>query len=86
MDLDTPPDAAEVKLLLQHSVNLTDRRVVFQLLNQEPPAGWRRSPLLRNFKAVFLNDAGVAEIGRHEICLDAECGVMVSTARRAGAL
>ena len=86
VDQDTPPSTTDTRLLLRHSVNMTDRRVVFELLNRDPPAGWRRSPLLRNFKAVFLNDAGVAEIGRHNLCLDAECGVMVSTAPRAGEL
>ena len=86
VDLDTPPSTADTRLLLQHSVNVSDRRVVFELLKRDPPASWRRSPLLRNFKAVFLNDAGVAEIGRHDLCLDAECGVMVSPAPRAGEL
>ena len=84
--LDSPPSTTDARLLLRHSVNLTDRRVVFELLKQAPPAGWRRSPLLRNFRAIFLNDAGIAEIGGHALYLDAECGVMVSSATQVGEL
>ena len=81
--MDHAPSTEAARLMLHHSVNVSDRRVVFDLLQQDPPSNWRGSPLLRHFKAIFLNGAGLAEVGRYGLCLDAETGVQVS-ARAAG--
>ena len=50
-----PPSVELTKRLLLRSVNISDRRVVFQLLDQSPPANWLRSPFLRDHRAVLLN-------------------------------
>ena len=78
VDLTGAPSVDAIKRLLRRSVNVSDRRVVFDLLRQAPPAGWRRSALMRNCRAVFLNDGGIAETGGCELSADTETGVRVS--------
>ena len=72
------PSIDTTKRLLRRSVNISDRRVVFELLKEAAPAGWRRSALLRNYRTIFLNDGNIARIGSHEIALDSDTGVRVS--------
>ena len=78
VDLARTPSVDTIKRLLRRSVNVSDRRVVFELLRQAPPASWRRSALMRNYRAVFLNDEGIAETGGCELSVDSETGVRVS--------
>ncbi|MCC6863117.1 MAG: CRISPR-associated helicase Cas3' [Bryobacterales bacterium] len=72
------PDLALSKELLLRSVTLADRRIVFDLLRQETPAGWAKSPLLRNHRLLCLNGEGEVRVGLHRVRLDAELGVVVS--------
>ena len=78
VDMNRSPSLEMTKQLLMRSVTISDRRVVFQLLQQSPPRSWRRSGLLRNHRAVFLNGRGMSKIGDHLLILDAETGVAVS--------
>ena len=39
------PDMDTTQTLLKRSVNISDRRVVFNLLDHSPPDAWRRSAL-----------------------------------------
>ena len=78
VDLSRAPSIETTKRLLRRSVNLSDRRVVFELLRQAAPSAWRGSALMRHHKAVLLNDGGTAETGSYELSLDAETGVRVS--------
>ena len=66
-----------MKRFLMRSVSISDRRIVFQLLDESPPASWSRTALLKNYRLVFLDDKGTSEIGKYEIALDAESGVVV---------
>ena len=84
VDLETTPTPDLSRLLLRHSLNISDRRVVFDLLQRETPPGWLRSPLLRHFKAVFLNDADTADVGKYHLALDDETGVTVSARAQDG--
>ncbi|MCY4112647.1 MAG: CRISPR-associated helicase Cas3' [Chloroflexi bacterium] len=78
VDMDVVPAGDSVVRFLRRSVSISDKRVVFQLLEQSPPANWRRMALLRNHRAVFLNSAGVSdEIGSYRIVLDGETGARV---------
>lgn len=78
VDMNRTPSLETTKRLLMRSVTISDRRVVFQLQQQSPPRSWRRSRLLRNHRAVFLDGQGMSRIGDHWLILDAETGVAVS--------
>ena len=76
MDMNNVPSIDMMKRLLMRSANVSDRRVVFHLLEQQPPMSWRRTALLRNHRAVFLDAEGRSEgIGGYSITLDSEAGV-----------
>ena len=74
------PSIETTKDLLTRSVSISDRRVVSQLLQQVPPPAWRRSALLRNHRAIVLNEQGVTSIGDWELALDDEVGLTVNRA------
>ena len=78
VDLSSVPSTDTVKRLLRRTVSISNRRIVFELLKQLPPTSWRRTALLRNHRAVFLNASGVSNVGSFEIALDVEAGVVVS--------
>ena len=78
VDLGQPPSVEVTKRLLLRSVNISDRRVVFQLLEQSPPANWLRSPFLRHHRAVFLDGEGASTIGSYRLNLAAETGVVIT--------
>ncbi|MCY3907818.1 MAG: CRISPR-associated helicase Cas3' [Anaerolineaceae bacterium] len=81
VDMDVVPTDDLVVRFLRRSVSISDKRVVFQLLEQSPPANWSRLALLRNHRTVFLDRAGVSdEIGAYRIVLDGETGARVVSA------
>ncbi len=78
VDMDNEPSIDTMKRLLMRSANVSDRRVVFQLLEQLPPVSWRRTALLRNHRAIFLDGDGCSEnLGGYSIRLDPETGLTV---------
>lgn len=78
VDIDNIPSMDAMKKLLRRSANISDRRVVFQLLGQLPPKGWRRTTLLRNHRAIFLDGDGCSEsMDGYSIRLDSETGLTV---------
>ena len=78
VDPGQPPSVEITKRLLMRSVTISDRRVVFQLLRQSPPAAWRRSALLRHHRALFLDEGRVCRLGSYQLRLDTETGVAIS--------
>ena len=78
LDMNVTPSLEMTKRLLMRSVTISDRRVVFQLRQQSPPRSWRRSRLLRNHRAIFLDSQGTCRIGDDLLMLDTETGVTVS--------
>lgn len=78
LDVNGTPSLETTKRLLMRSVTISDRRVVFQLLDQSPPRSWRRSGLLRNHRAICLDSQGTYRVGNHLLMLDTEIGVTVS--------
>lgn len=78
IDLGVVPSEELVPRLLERSVSLASRRVVYALLEQPVPAGWERRPLLRNHRVVVLPRAGPAQIGRASVSLDRDLGVVIS--------
>ena len=78
VDIENVPSIDAMKQLLMRSASISDRRVVFQLLGQLPPRGWRRTALLRNHRAIFLDGDGCSEsIDGYNIRLDSESGITV---------
>ena len=78
VDMNQPPNLETTRRLLMRSVSISDRRVVSQLLEQPPPRVWRRSGLLRNHRAIFLDCLGTARIGDHLLTLNDDVGVTIS--------
>ena len=78
VDIENVPSIDAMKQLLMRSASISDRRVVFQLLGQPPPNGWRRTALLRNHRAIFLDGDGCSRnIDGYSIRLDPETGLTV---------
>jgi len=76
VDIDNIPSMDAMKKLLRRSANISDRRVVFRLLEQLPPKGWRWTALLRNHRAIFLDEDGCSEsMDGYGIRLDPETGL-----------
>lgn len=80
VNLRLAPDLDATQTLLKRSVNISDRRVVFNLLYHSPPDAWRRSALLRRCRAIYLDEISACRVGDYELRLDAELGVTLSEA------
>lgn len=79
VDVRARPSLALAAQLLRRSVSVSDRRLVRSLLEEQAPAGWQRSPLLRHHRLLTLDAAGCGRVGRHEVCVDDELGLRVSS-------
>jgi CRISPR-associated endonuclease/helicase Cas3 len=77
LDLRLTPTVPLARRLLFRSVNISDKRVVHQLLKRDVPPSWRKSPLLRNHRLLLLNESGVVEVDPYKITLDSEAGVII---------
>lgn len=71
------PTVAQAKALLQRSVTITNRAVVWALLETQPPSGWAKTPLLRNYRLLVFNEQNVALAGSHKLHLDLERGLII---------
>jgi CRISPR-associated endonuclease/helicase Cas3 len=74
---DKVPDVALAKRLLRRSVTVSDRRIVYELLDQPTPDGWIKSPLLRHHRLVALDGHHSARVGKWRLHLDGEVGLVV---------
>lgn len=71
------PSTQEAEELLRNSVTLTSRSVVGDLLAQEPPRSWQRSPLLRQHRLILFDSQSTAVCGTRRLKLDDELGVLI---------
>lgn len=78
--LHTAPSSAATEAFLNRSVSVTDRRVVFQLLEREVPSAWRKSALLRRLRPLYFNADGEARVGRWRLLLDPNEGLRIEPA------
>lgn len=78
LQLNQPPNLALAARLLRRSVALTDRRIVWDLLERQPPASWSRSPLLRNVRLLTFASDYVTAVGKHRLRVDVELGVILA--------
>jgi hypothetical protein len=76
--LTSPPSTKEIRRLLQQSVSLSDRRIVFTLLDDQPPSGWQRSAHLRQHRLLLIDQSGSGVVGNFKVTLDQEQGVRVT--------
>src|SRR5262249_16677120 len=69
LSLKSKPDRSVTRALLERSVSLqSPYGLVMHLLHGCPlPAGWQRSPHLRNMRLVVLDRRGRAELGGYRI-------------------
>jgi CRISPR-associated endonuclease/helicase Cas3 len=65
---------------LRRSVRIAHRAVARALVNNEAmrPQGWGRSPLLRHHRIVHLDPNGCTSIGKYEVSLDPELGIVIA--------
>ena len=80
LNMGRAPHLDATQTLLKRSVNISDRRVVFNLLDHSPPDAWRRSALLRRCRAIYLDESSACRVGDYELRLDGELGVTLSEA------
>lgn len=78
LDLATKPSFDRSKELLKHSASISSRSVVFQLLAEEVPVGWRESPLLRRHRVLIFNERRHCEMFGHQFRLDGNRGLEIS--------
>lgn len=76
--LQNSPRGELVREFLRSSITLSSRKVLRNLLEQRPPPAWRRSPLLRNYRLLELDDAGSCQIGKYLLKIDPELGVVIN--------
>lgn len=81
VSLTVRPDRETARGLLLRSVTLTDRRVVRDLLKQEPPAGWAKRAVTRLLRPVVFDSAGEAPVGKWTLRLDPDVGLEIVAGR-----
>jgi CRISPR-associated endonuclease/helicase Cas3 len=77
MVLSHRPNLQECRKLLKWSLTLSNKSVVFRLLDAEIPSGWQRSPLMSHCRPLVLNDNDEIEVGSRTIRLDRDLGVVI---------
>jgi len=77
IDLDQQPDFATVERLIGRSLQISHRRVVTELLDQVPPAAWRRNSHLRHHRLAVFNPDGIMQMSSHVLRLDESLGLMI---------
>lgn len=73
------PTLDQARQILRRSLPVSQRGLAQDLIAQEPPAGWRKSALLRHHRMLLFTN-GVCRIGRWELHLDPEIGLEVRQA------
>ncbi len=78
IDLDKAPNLPTIRSLLEHSTRISKKGLVEELLKQENPKKWT-SALLRHCRHVILSTQGKTQIGKWELWLDAQRGVVIES-------
>ena len=77
VSLHAAPTFTTTEAFLRRSLTISDRRIVFQLLEQEVPPAWRTSSLLRRLRPVCFDADGVAVVGRWRLRLHPDEGLLI---------
>ena len=78
IDLNPTPDLPAIRALLEHSTRISKKGLVEELLKQENPKKWT-SALLRHCRCVKLNAERRTQVGKWELYLDAQRGVVINS-------
>jgi CRISPR-associated endonuclease/helicase Cas3 len=82
-NLGKEPTISDTRQLLQYSVTLSDPRVVWTLLEQEPHSVWSGSALLRRYRLLELDESGCLPIGgKYQLQVDPDLGVTITNLRK----
>jgi CRISPR-associated endonuclease/helicase Cas3 len=76
--LNHAPDLPTIRALLAHSTRISKKGLVEALLRQENPKTWT-SALLRHCRYVTLNTQDRCQVGKWELSLEAERGVVIKS-------
>jgi CRISPR-associated endonuclease/helicase Cas3 len=77
INLKQSPDLKMIRRLLEHSTRISKMGLVYELQRQEQPPRWT-SMLLRHCRLVVLDEDCKAQVGKWEICLDVQKGVVIA--------
>jgi CRISPR-associated endonuclease/helicase Cas3 len=78
INLKQAPDLKIIRRLLEHSTRISKIGLVYELQRQEQPPRWT-SVLLRHCRLVILDENCKAQVGKWEICLDIQKGVVIAS-------
>ncbi|MGF1603419.1 MAG: CRISPR-associated helicase Cas3' [Thermosynechococcaceae cyanobacterium] len=78
INLKQTPDLKMMRRLLEHSTRISKMGLVNELKRQEQPPRWT-SALLRHCRLVVLDEGCQAQVGKWEICLDIQKGVVIAS-------
>jgi CRISPR-associated endonuclease/helicase Cas3 len=70
------PEGEMVTELLRRSLPVTDKRVVFELIDQRAPKAWKKCPALR-YHRLLVFENGIAKVGKYHLLLDKELGLRI---------
>ena len=79
------PPIRVLRELLRRSVTLSDKRVVFTLMAEEPPRAWQDSATLRHSRFRPLDRHAESSIGKYRLRIDPDLGVVISGGEMEGA-
>ncbi len=64
--------------LLEHSVNISNRQIVFQLIAQGAEKSWQDNSWLRHHRLITLDENDQCVIGNYQFRLDQNLGIVIS--------
>ena len=68
----------DARWLLERSVNLSNRQIVFQLIAQGAEAAWAENALLRHHRLIVLDENNECELGKYQVRLDNYLGIVIT--------
>ncbi|MCL4466185.1 MAG: CRISPR-associated helicase Cas3' [Chloroflexi bacterium] len=77
VNLEAEPTVAMAKRLLRRSIPISHRGLVFNLLAEPAPPGWRKSPLLRHHRVLRLDATRSSCLHGWDVRLDEHSGLLV---------
>lgn len=76
--LSQAPAISTAKELLSFSVTISNRGVVWTLLDQKLHSAWAKSALLKRYRLLELDDAGCCPVGNYQLQVHPELGVTIN--------
>ena len=76
LDINKVPQGGTVNALLKRSMTITDKRVVFELIDWKPPQAWKECPALRHHRLLEFEN-GLAKVDKYLLRLDEELGLCI---------